>query len=417
MIVFAQMRFPRPEFENYVEPTLNLEAQVGDGIYLRLAVLAILLLFTGLAAYRWRSRRVLLLLSLLSLLLLGFVFRACPCPVGMYQNVLAGCFADYPLTLGVLLLFVLPLVVALYYGRLFCMGGCPLGALQELLHFKTLRVPLWLDRIGRQLALVLLLVGGVMAASGGAFYLCHSDPYVVIFNFGVSWPHLTIAGLVILLGVFVCRPYCRYICPYGVLLRICALAAPRKIAITSGDCISCRLCEQSCPNGAIVAPEPLKAAESPEQGRRRLGWLLALTPYVIILCAWAGYSLAEPLSAVHKDVKLLRSLDANRRTNATLAFASSGRSLSKLRDNVAQLRRRLRIGLTVATAVAGLAMMLELMALSRRRSPGRSYEVDAGLCVACGRCYDVCPVENMAVKFRKARPPAASSDGCVKSDH
>lgn len=410
MIFFAQMRFPRPDFEDYVEPAMNLETQVADGIYLRLAVLAILLLFTGLAAYRWRSRRVLLLLSALSLLLLGFVFSACPCPVGMYQNVLAGWFTDYPLTLGVLLLFVLPLAVALYYGRLFCMGGCPLGAMQELLHFKTLQVPLWLDRIGRQLALALLLVGGVTAASGGGFHLCHGDPYFVIFSFGVSWTHLAVAGVMILLGVFVCRPYCRYMCPYGVLLRLCALAAPRKIAITGGDCISCRLCEQSCPNGAIVAPEPLKAAESPEQGRRRLGWLLALTPYVIILCAWAGYSLAGPLCAVHHDVKLLQSLDGNLRSDATVAFASSGRPLSELRDSVAQQRRRMRIGLTISGAIVGLAMMLELIALSRRRSPGRTYEVDAGLCVACGRCYDVCPVEHMTVKLRKACPPAAKSD-------
>lgn len=411
MIVFAQMRFPRPDFENYVEPVMDLETQVADGVYLRLAVVAALLLFTGLAAYRWRSRRILVLLSALSLLLLGFIFPACPCPVGMVQNVLAGLFSDYPLTLGVLLLFVLPLVVALYYGRLFCMGACPLGAMQELLHFKTLHVPLWLDRMGRQLALALLLIGGVTAASGGGFHLCHGDPYFIIFSFGVSWTHLAVAGAMIVLGVFVCRPYCRYMCPYGVLLRICALAAPRKIAITTGDCISCRLCEQSCPNGAIIAPEPLKGLESPEQGRRRLGWLVALTPYVIILCAWAGYSLAESMCAVHHDVKLLQDLDATRRNDAIVAFASSGRPLSDLRAHVAQVRRRMRIGLTLSGAVVGLAMMLELMGLSRRRSPGRTYDVDAGLCVACGRCYDVCPVEKLAREQRKDRAHQAHSDG------
>lgn len=411
MMVLAQMRFPRPDFEHYVEPLMDLESRFFDSMALRLVVLALLLVFTGLAAYRWRSRRLLLLLSGLSLLLLGFLFQACPCPVGMFQNVLAGLCGHYPLTLGVVLLFILPLGVALHYGRLFCMGGCPLGAMQELLHFKTLQVPLWLDRIGRQLALAMLLIGGVTAASGGGFHLCHGDPYLVIFSFGTSWTHWLVAGVLIALGVFISRPFCRYLCPYGVLLRLCSLAAPRKIAITTGDCISCRLCEQACPNGAIVAPAPMKDHESHEQGRRRLGWLLAVSPYVIFLCAWAGYSLGEPLSLVHHDVELLRSLDAGRRSDAITAFTSSGRPMSELRASVGRIRHRMRVGLTLSGALVGISMIVELMALGRRRSSLRTYQVDAGLCVACARCYDVCPVERMVKSKRKACSQEAKSDG------
>ena len=136
MIYFAQMRFPKPEFKDYVEPILELEERIPDTTLLRVLILAVMLLFTGIALYRWRSRKRLQLLAAGSLLIFGFLFKACPCPVGMYQNLSAAFFRGQAAPLGMILLFILPLAVALYWGRLFCMGGCPIGALQELLHLK-----------------------------------------------------------------------------------------------------------------------------------------------------------------------------------------------------------------------------------------------------------------------------------------
>ena len=79
MIYFSQMRFPKPEFKDYVEPILELEERIPDTTLLRVLILAVMLLFTGIALYRWRSRKHLQLLAAGSLLIFGFLFKACPC--------------------------------------------------------------------------------------------------------------------------------------------------------------------------------------------------------------------------------------------------------------------------------------------------------------------------------------------------
>ncbi|MDD3953707.1 MAG: 4Fe-4S binding protein, partial [Lentisphaeria bacterium] len=361
MIYFAQMRFPKPEFKDYVEPILELEERIPDTTLLRVLILAVMLLFTGIALYRWRSRKRLQLLAAGSLLIFGFLFKACPCPVGMYQNLSAAFFRGQAAPLGMILLFILPLAVALYWGRLFCMGGCPIGALQELLHLKTVHVPLWLDRMLRQIPLLILLVFAVIAASGGNYYFCRFDPFYGIFGFSTSAALWGIALFWLITGLFISRPFCRYLCPYGVLLRFFALLSPRKVEITTGDCVRCRLCEQGCPNGAVIAPEPLKSVEDHEIGRRRLGRMLTLTPWVILLCAVAGFWLAGLVALTHSEVMLLRDLERGNASKAVEAFAASGRPLPELQQSAAKAKRLIRSGMTVSGAIFGAVLMLKLL--------------------------------------------------------
>lgn len=113
MIFLAQMRFPKPEFKDYVEPVLKLEERIPDTLWLRVGILALLLLLTGLSLYHWRSRKKLQLLAACSLLIFGFLFTACPCPIGMYQNLTAALFSGQAVPLAIVVLFVLPLAVAL----------------------------------------------------------------------------------------------------------------------------------------------------------------------------------------------------------------------------------------------------------------------------------------------------------------
>ena len=139
--ILAQARFPAPEFENYILPQLQLETFIRDPIVWRVSALLFFLAVTGLCFYRWRSAKAMRLLALAGVVIFGFLFTACPCPVGMFQNLLAAFVHDHPLGYGLLLLFAIPLATALFFGRLFCAGACPLGAVQELLHWKSIQIP------------------------------------------------------------------------------------------------------------------------------------------------------------------------------------------------------------------------------------------------------------------------------------
>jgi polyferredoxin len=51
--------------------------------------------------------------------------------------------------------------------------------------------------------------------------------------------------------MFVGRPYCRYLCPYGGLLAWCSRLARRGVTITPDKELDCGLCNGACPYGAI----------------------------------------------------------------------------------------------------------------------------------------------------------------------
>lgn len=392
-ILWAQARFPAPEFENHVLPEMNLESSLHDTMLLRVAVLVLFLAVTDLCFHRFRSRKLMLLLAAAGLAIFGYIFTACPCPVGMFQNIAECVMLPAAAPVGLVLLFAVPLAAALFRGRLFCAGACPLGAVQEILHWKTVQVPRALDRVLRMLPVLLLLIVTVMAASDMGFVLCRYDPYLPLFLLSFPMPFTLVTAAFLATGFFVARPFCRYFCPYGALLRFFALFAKTKPRITTRPCINCKLCEQGCPNGAILAPEPAPTPEVQRHGARRLSLLVALTPLVLFLGGFLGYAAAPAVASFHRDVRLSRELQAGAETFETEAFDSSDTPRAVLEERIARVSNRLTIGLCLAGIVFAGCVMAEMIAEARRRKEETEYGIDASLCFCCGRCYQTCPPE------------------------
>ena len=64
----------------------------------------------------------------------GFVMGGFLCPTSTVRNVIPR------FSTGYLLLFLVPVVLSLVMGRVFCGYICPFGAAQELLHVRKLAV-------------------------------------------------------------------------------------------------------------------------------------------------------------------------------------------------------------------------------------------------------------------------------------
>ena len=398
----AVERFPPPDFSNHTLPQTVAPIQQGRGI----AWLDVTALTAGLAIASWlslkrRSRRGIVIVSLAALAYFGFWRRGCVCAIGSIQNVALG-IADpsYAVPLVVLAFFALPLLVALVWGRAFCAAVCPHGAIQDLVLIKPVKVPGWLDEILGVLPWIYLAFGILLAATGGLFLICSYDPFVGIFRMAGPRSMLITGAALLVLAMFVGRPYCRYLCPYGVLLGVASRFARWRPTVTPDTCTQCRLCENACPFGALNPPMPSKQGQQRlASNRQRIVLLAILLPLSALVFGWLGGKVGIASMPLHPSGKLAALVLSQQRGEITgtlpdelTAFRQHGANLPAVYQNASALESRfLTLGRWLGTAF-GLVLALKIARIFF--PPGtHDYETDDSRCVSCARCFSTCPYE------------------------
>ncbi len=400
-ILFAQQRFPRPEFESgYTFPTHQLLNQRGPmWEYMDVAVLIGALLVTSYMAISRRSRQGIVWVSLFSLAYFGFYRQGCICAVGSVQNIALSLFNDnYAMPLSALLFFIIPLIFALSFGRVFCAGVCPLGAIQELTGFRMVKINPNVESVLATIPFVYLGLAILSASTGSQFIICRFDPFVGIFRLDAPYTMIIFGALLLIVGIFVNRPYCRYLCPYGVLQSIFSRFSVRHLKISPAECKICRLCESGCPYNAILQPDPIKKGENAETSRKgSLGYLL-LIPVIAAAFAVLLYNFAPSFSVVNDKVKLAREIRLQNEkgikavSKAAIAYQESGKSEKELFDEEQFIINRFRKGAPWVGIFLGLSLGIGLYAPTVRKLR-TEYEPDRGRCVSCGKCLAFCPVK------------------------
>ena len=190
-------------------------------------------------------------------LLFGFLFGLLisgdlnPNPVSSLRTLLTTILVQRQLVLPIVAMLVILLVMVWVSNKSICGWGCQLGLLQDLLHRVPLpkwKPPFWLTNSVRIVAFVALIVGLVAA---GLDWIGLIDPFQLFsFNFTL-WIGLFAAG-VIVASLFVYRPWCRFLCPFGLvgwLVEQVSLLRPR---INREACKECQLCVKACPTSAMA---------------------------------------------------------------------------------------------------------------------------------------------------------------------
>lgn len=398
VVTYAQQRFPRPDFEtDYQAPSVHVpEPRHGMMEYLDVFILFLVLSVATWLVLKKRSRKGVLYLSLFTLIYFGFYRNGCICSIGAIQNVaLALVDPTYAISLTALAFFMLPLLFALFAGRVFCGGACPLGAMQDLIIIKPIELPIGVRKALGVIPYLYLGLAILFAATKTDFIICRYDPFVGIFRMDASFNMLILGGSFLIVGMFVGRPYCRFLCPYGVLLNWTSSVSKKHLTITPSECIDCKLCERSCPMDAINRPVTEPATKKKDINR------FVLSVVVIPLLMLAGGFIVSKshvyLSKANRTVSLAELLITHPELKSDpdhidiQTFLASGKTMDSLVEEATLIREQFRFGGWILGAFFGLAfgIMFSRKTIYRNRT---DYEPDKGNCVSCGRCMDFCPV-------------------------
>lgn len=155
--------------------------------------------------------------------------------------------------------------MTLLFGPVFCGWICPFGTFQEFIgkigkkifgkkynHF----IPKRFDSILRYLRYLILILVIYNTAISGKLIFQNVDPYYALFNLFTSEVAVTayiVLAITVIASLFVERPFCKYICPYGATLGIFNLFRIFKIKRNQKTCIGCNACNNSCPMNIDVS--------------------------------------------------------------------------------------------------------------------------------------------------------------------
>ncbi len=197
------------------------------------------------------------------------------CPVGSLQTAL-GARHHFPFyVLGTMMLF------GIILGRLICGLLCPFGLVQDLMH--KIPVPKWsvpkkIDRPMRYLKYVVLLstvilLPAIVVTKSGITppyfckYICPAGtlgggiPQMIanpalrkLAGVLFSWKVLVLV-LILLLSMFIRRPFCRYLCPLGAFYALFNRFAFYQMSLNERKCTGCKKCERSCPMTVEITRE------------------------------------------------------------------------------------------------------------------------------------------------------------------
>ena len=399
--LLAVARFPKPDFTSGYQYPEIVHGMPWETFWswVDVVLLVGLMSLVAWAVHRRPSRRIVFSVSIVSVLYFGFFRTGCVCSIGSIQNVvLSIADSSYRLPLVVLLLFLLPLVFALFFGRVFCSGVCPMGALQELVNVRNFRISRAVTSALSIIPWIYLGFAILYAATRSQFIICRFDPFVSIFRLSGDVGMVVFGISLLVLSVFVGRPFCRFLCPYGAILGVVSSVATKRVEVTKKPCINCTLCHNACPVDAIREPYANKGGEKRLSGVRRVLLYLILLPLLTVGGGWLLSSQSDTLSIAHRDVYLYTLLQGNHDSESVPveveAFHEMGRSMADLEASVMSVREHYYHWSLFAGALIGIVLGCKLIRLSVKRTR-KTYEIDPSACVACGKCFNYCP-QNVA---------------------
>lgn len=215
----------------------------------------------------------------------GLNCYSCPgalgsCPIGSLQAVISSPEHRFSFYMAGFFLFVGSLL-----GRFVCGWLCPFGLFQELLY----KIPFFRKRKSlpghsflKYLKYVILVIFVIILPMFVVDIIGQGDPWfckwicpagtleggwlLAIKNPGIreaigflfTWKSIILI-IVILLSIYVYRPFCKYLCPLGAIYGFFNRIAIYQLTVNVDACTKCGVCTKACPMEVQVPEKPYSA--------------------------------------------------------------------------------------------------------------------------------------------------------------
>ncbi len=186
------------------------------------AGLVVILLATLITLAKFRQKWLIIAQLVLNVAVLGFwckTFLSMSAFVSWASNGI-----NLSLSIVTVVMFIIILLLPLFNRKgAYCHIYCPLGSAQELLGMipiKKLKLKPAVNSFLNKLRYYILFILFFVMCLGVGFELMNYEAFSVFLFNSASTFVLVLAGLFLVLSLFIQRPYCRFVCPTGALLTM-----------------------------------------------------------------------------------------------------------------------------------------------------------------------------------------------------
>ncbi|MDZ4165009.1 MAG: ferredoxin family protein [Smithellaceae bacterium] len=210
------------------------------------------------------SARLRKLLLFASLLIFGVIMGSDPSPMGTVKDAIhlfGATGAIFPPRMIALTVFLLLVFLA---NKYICAWGCQVGTLQDLIFrlnqseqgkaliARQMKVPFV---VSNSVRIAFLALFTIFAFLWGMDIIEPIDPFKIYKPVSLGLLGGLSLGAILLAGLFVYRPWCHFLCPFGLTGWLVEKISRIKVSVDYTTCIACQKCATACPSpvmGAIL---------------------------------------------------------------------------------------------------------------------------------------------------------------------
>jgi len=216
----------------------------------------------------WYPRIPYIIALLSSVIVAGFILGKSPNPMEGAVKVFKSMIGIYPDPIVKAIALAFFIILAIIGNKMICGWACPFGALQELIYsipilrkIKKKKLPFIFTNTIRLclFVAVLLFMFGIMGGRKGFVIYHYLNPFN-LFDLHFETLIILLTVIIALLAAFtIYRPFCQFICPFGLISWVAERFSIFRVRIDKEKCIQCGACIEVC---------PLEAAEGRVNGKK-----------------------------------------------------------------------------------------------------------------------------------------------------